>query len=117
MKSPDKIFVGQKIVIPQPAPPVEPQPSTVLQGGMLRNVTSIGPAVSTGPAVANRTNNNSRLDTGRWYVVKEDDSLWKIAAKELGNGSRYEEISKLNSDILNNENKLKLGMKLRLPVK
>lgn len=111
LKSADKIFVGQKIVIPQPAPPVEPQPSNVLSGGALRNVTSIGPAAT------NRTNNNSRQDTSRLYVVKEDDSLWKISAEQLGNGSRFEEISKLNTDILNDKNKLKPGMKLRLPAK
>ena len=111
LKSPDKIFVGQKIVIPQPAPPIKPQPSDVLQGGMFRNVPSVG------GGSANRTNDNPKPNTGRVYVVKEDDSLWKIAANELGNGTRYEEISKLNSDILTNENKLKLGMKLRLPAK
>ena len=111
LKSPDKIFVGQKIVIPQPAAPVEPQPSNVISGGALRNVSSIG------PAVINRTNSNSRTETGRWYVVKEDDSLWKISAEQLGNGSRFEEISKLNTDVLNDKNKLKPGMKLRLPAK
>ncbi len=111
LKSPDKIFVGQKIVIPQPAPAVEPQPSNVSGGSAVRNVISVGPAST------NRTNNNSRTDTGRWYVVKEDDSLWKISAEQLGNGARFEEISKLNTDVLNDKNKLKPGMKLRLPAK
>ncbi len=84
---------------------------------MFRNVASVGSVASTGPVASNRTNSNSRLDTGKWYVVKEDDSLWKISAEQLGNGARFEEISKLNTDILNDKNKLKPGMKLRLPVK
>ena len=29
------------------------------------------------------------------YVVKSGDSLWKIAAKQLGNGSRFDEIQEL----------------------
>lgn len=32
----------------------------------------------------------------RTYTVKKGDSLWAIAAKQLGNGSRYKEIKDLN---------------------
>ena len=109
MESPDKIFVGQKIVIPQPAPPISSNPANVLSGSMFQNVTNMG--------TPDRRTSNPRLDTGNWYVVKENDSLWKIAAQELGSGARFEEISKLNSDILTDKNKLKLGMKLRMPAK
>lgn len=34
--------------------------------------------------------------TNRTYTVKAGDSLWAIAAKQLGNGSRYKEIKTLN---------------------
>ncbi|MBQ9741982.1 MAG: LysM peptidoglycan-binding domain-containing protein [Kiritimatiellae bacterium] len=46
------------------------------------------------------------------YTVKKGDSLWRIAAKHLGRGSRYREImtaSSLSSD------KLKIGQKLKIP--
>lgn len=33
---------------------------------------------------------------GKTYTVKAGDSLWAIAAKQLGNGSRYTEIKSLN---------------------
>jgi hypothetical protein len=49
------------------------------------------------------------------YIVKEGDTLWRIAAEQLGNGSRYKEISKLNADVLKDENDLTLGMRLSLP--
>ena len=35
-------------------------------------------------------------DSGREYTVKKGDSLWKIACTQLGSGSRYTEIMKLN---------------------
>lgn len=34
--------------------------------------------------------------TERTYVVQPNDSFWKIASKELGNGLRFAEIAKLN---------------------
>ena len=109
LKSPDKIFVGQKIVIPPPAPPAEnSQPSSVLGGTMFQRVPSVG---------GNRQGTTRTQEAARWYEVKENDSLWKIAFEQLGKGSRFNEISKLNVDILTNENKLKPGMKLRLPTK
>ena len=49
------------------------------------------------------------------YVVKEGDSLWSIATEKLGNGSRYNEISKLNADVLKNDHDLTIGMRLNLP--
>ena len=49
------------------------------------------------------------------YIVREGDSLWSIAGEQLGNGSRYKEISKLNADILKDENDLTVGMRLSLP--
>ena len=51
------------------------------------------------------------------YVVKEGDSLWKIATKELGNGNRYPEIIKINSSVLKDEDNLIVGMRLKIPIK
>lgn len=45
------------------------------------------------------------------YTVKSGDSLWKIAASQLGNGSRYTEIKSLNgltSDVIHAGQVLKL---------
>lgn len=50
--------------------------------------------------------------SGSWYQVQSGDTLWKIAQKQLGSGSRYKEIMELNglkSDVIYP------GMKLRLP--
>lgn len=38
----------------------------------------------------------STAAASRTYTVKAGDSLWAIAAKQLGNGSRYKEIKSLN---------------------
>jgi nucleoid-associated protein YgaU len=53
----------------------------------------------------------------RWYEVKENDSLWKIATQELGDGNRYKEIKTLNSDLLSNEDDLDIGLRLKLPLR
>lgn len=50
------------------------------------------------------------------HTVKEGETLWKIAKEELGNGSRWPEIFKLNADKLPNEKALlKKGTELRIP--
>lgn len=49
---------------------------------------------------------------GRTYTVKQGDSLWGIAQKYLGQGSRYPEIVRLNG-ITNNT--IHPGMVLKLP--
>ena len=49
------------------------------------------------------------------YIVREGDSLWSIAGEQLGNGSRYKEISKLNANVLKNDHDLTIGIRLSLP--
>ena len=49
------------------------------------------------------------------YVVRQGDSLWRIAAQQLGDGSRYREIAELNAYILEDEDFLSVGMCLKLP--
>ncbi|MHC4753392.1 MAG: LysM peptidoglycan-binding domain-containing protein [Planctomycetota bacterium] len=51
------------------------------------------------------------------YVVQEGDSLWRIASEQLGDGGRYKEISKLNADVLEDEDYLSVGMYLTMPVR
>lgn len=48
------------------------------------------------------------------YIVKEGDSLWKIAENELDNGLRYKEILELNPNTSENQ-PLPVGMKLKIP--
>lgn len=111
LKSPDEIYVGQKLTIP---PPVTLKSETKeldssLADSILEKVKSIG-----------RKHFSSNSDETKQtvpYVVRQDDNLWRIAAEQLGNGNRYKEISELNSNILKNENDLTVGMLLRLPTR
>ncbi|HPS20549.1 MAG TPA: OmpA family protein [Candidatus Omnitrophota bacterium] len=52
----------------------------------------------------------------REYVIKEGDSLWTIAKKELGNGNRWEYLYEVNKDRIKDPNKLKAGKTIVIPV-
>ena len=93
LKSQDELSVGQKLVIP----PLDFE-TMIKISQMAKNSTA-------------------EPKTFREYTVQEDDSLWEISDKLLGNGGRYKEIVKLNTDTIKNENNLTVGTKLRLPIK
>jgi nucleoid-associated protein YgaU len=112
LTSPDEIYVGQKLVIPAPlaaSTSAESKPSSVLSGPMFEKVESVGRKPL--------SSDSGRGETSRLYVVKDGDSLWKIAAEQLGNASRYKEIVKLNPGIISDENDLDVGTRLRLPAR
>lgn len=111
MKSPDEIFVGQKLIIPSlPKDGAGEKAAPALSGPLLEKVEDIG------------RRNLAKIDQdksqGRFYVVQDGDSLWKIAATQLESGVRWEEIAKLNADALKSKGgTLAIGMQLRLPAK
>ena len=111
MKSPDEIFVGQKLIIPPLAKGgAGDNAKPALSGPLFERVEDIG------------RRNLEKIDQakpqGRSYVVQDGDSLWKIAAAQLGSGVRWEEIAKLNADALKSKGgTLAIGMQLRLPAK
>jgi nucleoid-associated protein YgaU len=97
----NQIQVGQKLVIP----PLENKTNTLLKTGLFEKISKI-----TSPQTA-----QASKEQYRQYVVKESDSLWQIAAEQLGNGNRFSEIIQLNQSVLADPEKLAIGMKLKLP--
>lgn len=53
--------------------------------------------------------------TGRFYTVRSGDTLGSIAKKFYGDGRKWPTIAAANKDILPDPNRLRVGMKLRIP--
>lgn len=51
------------------------------------------------------------------YVVEKGDTLSKLAKQYLGNGNKWTEIFEINKDAIGNANKIKIGMKIKIPKK
>ncbi len=50
------------------------------------------------------------------YVIQKNDSLWKIAAKEMGSGHRWKYLYEFNKDRIKDPNRLKAGKVILIPV-
>jgi len=110
LKSPNNVRPGQQLIIP----PLSDQPGArgfagILDGKLFEQVESIG--------AVRFSINRPQHRQWREYTVRAGDSLWKIAAENLGDGNRYKEIAKLNGDVLDDEHRIVVGMRLRLPAK
>jgi nucleoid-associated protein YgaU len=122
LPSPDELRIGQQLIIPPLIRSGTDRSMTDRKepSSFLEKFESFGRKVlqpdkpKTTPARPGNTQNSSG---GRQYVVKEGDSLWQIAVKQLGDGSRYKEIVKLNTGTLEDENSLSIGMQLKLPTR
>jgi nucleoid-associated protein YgaU len=68
------------------------------------------PAATASPAAA-----PASAAGARFHVVKDGESLWKIAKQELGSGARWNEIYTANRDVLPSPEALHTGQKLRVP--
>jgi len=64
--------------------------------------------------VQTSTSNASPKSTGS-YVVQQGDTLWAIAKKYYGDGSKYTKIYEANKNIIKNPNLIYPGQKLVIP--
>lgn len=112
LKTADEIQVGQKLIIP----PLRDLASSKeknkdgLTSSFFEKVKSIGREHLS-------LKKPGRPKQGRSYTVREGDSLWTIAADQLGDGTRYTEVAKLNDDVLSDEDSLTVGMNLKMPAR
>ncbi len=51
----------------------------------------------------------------QYYTIESGDTLWGIAAKFLGNGSKYPEIFEANREVIEDPDKIFVGQKIRIP--
>ncbi len=112
LKAADEIQVGQKLIIPplRDLASSKEKNKTGLSSSLFEKVKSIGQEHLS-------LIKPERTKQGKSYTVREGDSLWKIAAEQLGDGSRYTEVAKLNDDILSDEDSLTVGMTLKMPAR
>ena len=110
LKAADEIQVGQKLIIPPLRDLVSSKKNgnNGLASSFFEKVRSIGQEHLS-------LKKPDRPKQGNSYTVREGDSLWKIAAEQLGDGSRYMEVAKLNDDVLSDEDSLTVGMTLKMP--
>jgi nucleoid-associated protein YgaU len=127
MKTIDELKVGQKLVIPT----LGEKEKGLLKTGLFEKVAKeTKPAVSTdkkitaAPAavtekktIAAPATEKKTSKTLQEYVIKEQDTLWKIAAKFLGDGNRYEEIASLNGSVIKDTENLVVGTKIKIPAR
>ena len=91
-----RLKIGQKLLIPE-----QPATTETAPGGAVAPVT---PPAGAGPA------------TDGTYTVVAGDTLGGIAEKHLGRELLWQEIYKLNRDVIGDDPaNLKVGMKLKLP--
>ena len=111
LRSADEIHIGQKLKIPRlkTTSTDKDSESKTFSAAIFEKIKSI--------SNRNISDSGGQADNKKRYVVQDNDSLWRIAAKQLGNGSRYGEIARMNANVLGDEDRLTVGMRLRIPVR
>lgn len=80
------------------------------------NVQPTAPAVQPAPTNASPSAGSApAAGSGKVHVVAKGDSLSSISRAYYGTEARWKEIAQANTGVLRDPNRLKLGMKLRIP--
>jgi nucleoid-associated protein YgaU len=79
-------------------------------------VEDLDPRLDARTASARAQSDAQSAPGSREYTVRRGDSLFAIAERELGRGSRWEELKRFNEDVLKGRDSLTPGMQIRIPV-
>lgn len=103
IKSARSLKIGDVIALPEPKKTARSSPTAE---------TPLEPVVRTVSAATP----SSTPRSGKTYTVQSGDTLYSIARKQCGNKNRWEEIFRLNKDVLKGKaSRLSTGMVLKLP--
>ncbi len=97
---PSKLQVGDTIKLPRPE---ELDPALA------------GTRVAGGESETRESRTASNEPTFRSYKVKEGDTLYRIAERELGTANRWKELRSANTEVLKGGSSLHPGMTIRIP--
>jgi nucleoid-associated protein YgaU len=106
---PTKLKVGQTIKVPD-ITVLDPSAVPQVIDTPAQSLAVIAPAPAPAPAPAIPAPAEAKYKT---VTVKKGDTLWSIAARSLGNGSKSKQIIALNPG-LTAESKLKLGSSIKV---
>ena len=96
---------GDKVTVSGNAVDQETREKVILAVGNVEGVASVEDNAKSGDGA----------DPAGFHTVKKGESLWKIAEKHLGNGSKYTEIFEANRPMLSDPDKIYPGQMLRIP--
>jgi nucleoid-associated protein YgaU len=98
---------GNKVTLSGSAPTTAEAEKIVLAVGNTKGVAQVENKIAAATVEAE----------SRFYIVREGDSLWKIAESQYGHGkgAKYEEIFEANKPLLKDPDKIYPGQRLRIP--
>ena len=110
---PRRLRAGQEIVLP-PGRAVAPAATAAAAPPPTSSATGAEPLSTAGPSVA-KAPPASGSGKARTHHVAKGETLYAIAQRYYGKGTRYREILEANHGVLRNERSLRAGMTLVIP--
>lgn len=99
LSDPDRITVGMTLMLPVPNPSKIKLETNRRSGGAEKE-TNDGP---------------KKTSAIRWYQVRKNDRYVSIAREQLGDASRWHEIYELNKDKFPDPDRIREGVRIKLP--
>ncbi|WP_269584182.1 peptidoglycan-binding protein LysM [Roseibium sp. Sym1] len=96
---------GDTVKIAGAAPTQEAREKLILAAGNVLGVAKVEEEISVASAEPEAS----------FHTVEKGDTLWKVAEKAYGNGSKYQAIFEANKPMLSDPDKIYPGQVLRIP--
>lgn len=96
---------GDKVVIAGAAPSQEIKEKIILAAGNVDGIAAVEEKIEAADAAGE----------AKFHTVEKGDTLWAVAEKAYGNGSKYNAIFEANKPMLSHPDKIYPGQMLRIP--
>ena len=99
--NPERLRAGETYMLPAPR----------------ENTTTVTPPTAIPVGTPTTPTTRPVTPTDNVYTTRSGDTLWRIAINQVGSHAAVDQIKDLNRDVLKGSDRIKPGMKLRLPTK
>ena len=106
---------SQTVILAGVAQDFDTREKAILIAGNVEGIASVNAEQLVTLEMINDEEESVEIPKERFYTIEKGDTLWGIASKHYGDGTKYVDIAEANLEVIKNADLIYAGQSIRIP--